>query len=317
MALWGQAALLQEQTTKFSNKGETMILTGTIVKAVSGFYYVEINGSVYECRARGVFRNNKLTPLVGDHCEMEMLEASEQKGNVVKLLERKNAFVRPPVANIDQMGIVFAAAAPDPIPFLIDKLTVVAEHHHIKPFLIMNKTDLSSELAEHLPHTYQLAGYRVFCVSAAEQKGIEALKEQLQNQVTVFAGCSGVGKSSLLNLLGSDIRLETGGVSRKIQRGRHTTRTVELFSLGDNTFVADSPGFSSLDIQDIRVTELEACFPELHEYIGKCRFRGCSHISEPDCAVREALAQGKIARSRYESYVQMYQILKEIKEWQR
>ncbi len=294
-----------------------MILTGTIVKAVSGFYYVQTNAGIYECRARGIFRNNKLTPLVGDHCEIEVLEEPEQKGNVVKLLERKNAFVRPPVANIDQMGIVFAAAAPDPIPFLIDKLTVIAEHHQIKPFLVMNKTDLMTEVAEHLPHAYRLAGYQVFCVSAAKGKGTEALKEQLQDQVTVFAGCSGVGKSSLLNLLGDDICLETGGVSRKIQRGRHTTRTVELFSLGPTTFVADSPGFSSLDIQDIRAAELEDCFPELRKYVGKCRFRGCSHTSEPECAVRSALEQGEIAKSRYESYVQMYQILKDIKEWQR
>lgn len=294
-----------------------MILTGTIVKAVSGFYYVETTDGIYECRARGVFRNHKLTPLVGDHCEIEVLDEADQKGNVVKLLERKNAFVRPPVANIDQMGIVFAAAAPDPIPFFIDKLTVVAEHHHIKPFLVMNKTDLITEFAQHLPQIYQLAGYEVFCVSATEKKGVETLKEQLKNKVTVFAGCSGVGKSSLVNLLGDDIRLETGGVSRKIQRGRHTTRTVELFSLGEATFVADSPGFSSLDIQDIRAAELEECFPELHTYIGKCRFRGCSHTSEPGCFVQEALAQGKIAQSRYDSYVQMYQILKEIKEWQR
>lgn len=294
-----------------------MILTGTIVKSVSGFYYVQTEQGIYECRARGVFRNKKQTPLVGDRCETEVLDEKEQKGNVITLLERKNAFVRPPIANIDQMGIVFAAAAPDPIPFLIDKLTVIAEHRQIKPLLVMNKCDLMTDFAKKLHDVYASVGYPFFCASAVREEGLESLKEHLKNHVTVFAGCSGVGKSSIMNLIGEHICLETGGVSRKIRRGRHTTRTVELFSFDATTFVADSPGFSNLDIRDIRVSELEECFPELREYTGQCRFRGCSHIGEPDCAVQEALAQGKIAKSRYESYVQMYQILKDIKEWQR
>lgn len=292
-------------------------MTGTIVKSVSGFYYVQTEQGIYECRARGVFRNKKQTPLVGDRCDIEVLDEKDRKGNVITLSERKNAFVRPPIANIDQMGIVFAAAAPEPIPFLIDKLTVIAEHRQIKPFLVMNKSDLMTDFAKTLQNIYASAGYPLFCVSAIQEKGLEPLREHLKNHVTVFAGCSGVGKSSIMNLLGEHICLETGGVSRKIQRGRHTTRTVELFSFDATTFAADSPGFSNLDIRDIRVSELEECFPELREYTGQCRFRGCSHIGEPDCAVQEALAQGKIAKSRYESYVQMYQILKDIKEWQR
>ncbi len=290
---------------------------GIIVKALSGFYYVETEGNLYECRARGAFRNQKIIPLVGDRCEIVVLDEVQKKGNVTGLLPRKNTFIRPPIANIDQMGIVFAAAAPIPIPYLIDQLTVVAEHHQIRPFLVMNKMDLQKEENNSLQQAYQLAQYEIFCVSATEKRGIADLRQYLNGKVTVLAGCSGVGKSSILNLLGTNICVQTGGVSKKIQRGRHTTRTVELFPLDQRTFVADSPGFSSLDITQIRAEDLASCFPEIRSYQDGCRFRGCSHVGEPGCVIKEAVQQGRIAQSRYNSYVQMYQTLKEIKEWQR
>lgn len=288
------------------------MLKGTILKGIGGFYYIDTEKGIYECKARGIFRKNKITPIAGDICEIE--EISDSVGNIVKIDKRKNEFIRPPIANIDNMFIVFAAANPMPVTLLIDKLTVIAEKQGIKPIITINKMDLSDEETEEFIKTYRLAGFEVICVSAKKREGIEQIKAHLKNKLSVFAGCSGVGKSSILNLIAPDAEFETGSISRKIKRGKNTTREVVLFPT-DGGYIADTPGFSFLEITDIKANELEEYFYEFEDYIGNCRFRGCSHINEPDCEVKKALSDGKIGETRYQSYVQIYEKLKDIKEW--
>ncbi len=286
-------------------------MQGIIVKGIGGFYYIKTSEGIVECKARGVFRKKGLTPLVGDACEIS------PDGSIEKILPRRNEFIRPPIANVDNMFIVFAAAEPSPVTEVTDKLTVAAERSCVTPYIIINKMDISEEETAELVEAYKKTGYKVFTVSAKNGDGIEEIKAELTGKTSVFAGCSGVGKTSIMNLILPEADLETGRVSEKISRGRHTTREVTLLTLAGGGYVADTPGFSSLEIDDIRATELEDYFPEFDEYKGHCRFRGCSHIGEPDCAVKEALKAGAIGKSRYESYVRFYERLKNIKEWER
>ncbi len=286
-------------------------MQGTIIKGIGGFYYVKASQTVYECKARGVFRKQRITPTIGDIVE---IEADGEKGSIVDILDRRSYLVRPPVANIDTMLLVSAASSPEPNLFLMDKMLVNAEISHISPVVCINKTDLARR--DDLTDIYKSAGYKVFSVSAEKNEGIVELTSYLKGRTTAFAGLSGVGKSSLLNII-TDGMLETGSVSEKIQRGKHTTRHVELFELCDGGFVLDTPGFSSLEIEGIKADELWQYFPEMRDSQNKCRFRGCSHINEPDCYIKDKLKNGEILPSRYESYVQLYNQLKSVKEWEK
>lgn len=286
-------------------------MIGTIIKGIGGFYYVKASGDIYECKARGVFRKQKITPMIGDRVEIEL---NGGKGSIAKILPRSSFLIRPPVANVDTMMLVAAAAAPEPNLFLIDKMLVNAEINNIKPAVCINKTDIINR--KDLEDIYSSAGYRVFTVSAETHTGTDTLIDYLKGRTTAFAGLSGVGKSSLLSIITDDC-LEVGSVSDKIQRGRHTTRHVELFELADGGFVLDTPGFSSLEVEGIKAEDLWQYFPEMAQSQNKCRFRGCSHINEPCCYVKEMVERGDIAPSRYESYTQLYNKLKSVKEWEK
>ena len=290
-------------------------MEGIIIKGIGGFYYIETADGIYECKARGIFRKEKITTLAGDRCLIQTM--SDFKGNNEEILPRKNSFVRPPVANIDTMIIVFAAASPAPVPELVDKLSVIAMSAGASPAIVINKTDLDKALADDLLKSYEPTGFEIFTVSAKTGEGIDALREYLKGKISVFAGCSGVGKSSVLNCVLPNADLKTGRVSEKIGRGRHTTRDVTLIPTGVGGYIADTPGFSSLEIENIAADELAGYFPEFEPYKYDCRFRGCSHINEPDCCVKNAVAAGKIGLSRYESYKQLYLVLKEIKQWKK
>jgi ribosome biogenesis GTPase len=285
-----------------------MRLKGTIIKGIGGFYYVRAaDGSVHECRACGRFRKEHILPMIGDDVEIE-------NSSVVEIYPRRSYLTRPPVANIDSLIVVAAAAQPDPNLFLLDKMLVTAEYKEIEPIVCINKTDLKS--SDDLRLIYETAGYRTLCVCAQTGEGTDKLIPILSNKTTAFAGLSGVGKSTILSDI-TGIGLETGGVSEKIHRGRHTTRHVELMEVHGGGLVFDTPGFSSLEMEDIKVADLWKCFPEMRGFDGLCRFRGCAHVAEPDCAVREAVERGDIAQSRYESYKQIYDILKQRKDWEK
>ena len=286
-------------------------MTGKIIKGIGGFYYVKASDSVYECKARGIFRKQKVTPMIGDKVEIEL---DGEKGSITEILPRSSFLVRPPVANVDTMVLVVAAASPQPNLFLIDKMLVNAEMNGIEPVICINKTDIA--LREDIVGIYSKAGYKVLSVSAQTNAGTDKLFDFLKDKTTAFAGLSGVGKSSLLSII-TDDALETGSVSEKIQRGKHTTRHVELFELPHGGFVLDTPGFSSLEVEGIKAEELQRYFPEMADCNDRCRFRGCSHINEPDCSVKEKLKNGDVAQSRYDSYVQIYNQLKSVKDWEK
>ncbi|MBR7133115.1 MAG: ribosome small subunit-dependent GTPase A [Clostridia bacterium] len=290
-------------------------MNGIIIKALSGFYYVSCDGQTYECKARGSFRKSGVSPLVGDRVEFEITD--DDKGVVNEILPRKNCISRPPVANIDKLFIISAFASPAPNTLLIDKMTVIAEHNGIEPIIVFNKCDMGS-FAE-WECIYKKSGFRVYTVSADSGEGIEALEAELENSVSAFTGNSGVGKSSLLNrLFGSDIIL-TGEVSEKLGRGRHTTRHTEIYRLPCGGFVADTPGFSSLELEtdDYTVKEnLPFYFREFSEISDNCRFSTCTHTGEKGCAVTEAVASGKIAESRHSSYCELFAQMKDLKPWE-
>lgn len=290
-----------------------MLLNGTIIKGIGGFYYVDTDEGIIECRARGKFRKNEILPTVGDKV---LIETTDMKQGSVKEIEaRKNALIRPAVSNIDTLMIVAAVANPMPDTSLIDKMLVIASSRGIKGALCINKSDLDDAgETEKLKECYEKAGYTVYVTSAEKGEGIEELRSSLRNKTTAFAGLSGVGKSSILTII-TGKELETGDTSR-IERGKHTTRHVELMRIEDG-YVFDTPGFSQLEVEDIKASELKEHFPEIEKCDGFCRFRGCSHTKEPDCAVKEALEKGNISLSRYDSYVKMYEKLKLIKDWER
>lgn len=288
-------------------------MKGTIIKGIGGFYYVDTSDGIVECRARGKFRKNEILPMVGDRVEIEI--APSGQGSVKVIEERKNYLVRPAVSNIDLLVIVAAISNPEPDTALIDKMSVIASMQGIEVALCINKSDLDADdCVEKIKSAYEKAGINVFVTSAEKGEGIEALKEALKGKTTAFSGLSGVGKSSLLKIItGND--LETGSTS-KIERGRHTTRHVELMKTSFG-YVFDTPGFSQLEIENLKCGELREYFPEIWEREGLCRFRGCSHTAEPDCAVKKAVENGEIAQSRYESYKMLYDKLKLIKDWER
>ena len=291
-------------------------MEGRILKALSGFYYVDSGeGPLIQCRARGRFRHQKITPLVGDRVRMTPLE--EGTGVLDSILPRKNAFQRPAVANIDLLVVVASGAVPVTDPFLIDRVAAIAEHKGCECLICVNKCDLDQ--GDELCRIYQAAGFPTLRVSAETGQGIPALAEAIAGKVSAFTGNSGVGKSSILNALEPDFRLPVGEVSDKLGRGRHTTRHVELFRLSNGAVVADTPGFSSFDAeleQELGIEELPQAFREFRPYLGQCRFIGCAHVKEKGCAVREALAEGKISPSRHASYVRLYQQAREVRPWE-
>jgi len=288
---------------------------GKIVKALSGFYYVQDDEKLIQCRGRGVFRKNKITPLVGD--EVEYQAENDLEGYILEVFERKNELVRPPICNVDQAILVFSAVEPDFSPTLLDRFLVLIEANEINPIIVISKADLipSNEIREKVDSyakDYQNAGYTVLLTSTVESTVEKDLLPYLNDHISVFAGQSGVGKSSLLNVLRPDLELKTNDISSHLGRGKHTTRHVELIPVGTG-FVADTPGFSSLDFTGIEVEDLTYCFPEMRERSGDCKFRGCTHVKEPKCAIKEAVEAGEIPQYRYDHYLTFVEEIKDRK----
>ena len=286
---------------------------GKIVKGIAGFYYVSVAGSgIYECKAKGAFRQKKMKPLVGDNVSIDIIDEEEKKGNVVEILPRKNALVRPAVANVDQALVIFAGTSPKPNLNLLDRFLLMMEQQNVPTLICFNKEDLASEAEiQELRDAYGTCGYPLFFVSARQQEGIEPLRAALEGKTTTVAGPSGVGKSSITNALQENVQMETGEISKKLKRGKHTTRHSQVIPVGHDTYLMDTPGFSSLYLTDIEEQELKAYFPEFRRYEEQCRFQGCRHIHEPDCGVKAALAEHKISQLRYEDYLGLYNELKE------
>ena len=294
-----------------------MNMQGKIIKGIAGFYYVHVvESGVYECKAKGIFRKDGIKPLVGDDVEIEITHEADMEGNIMAILPRRNELVRPAVANIDQALVIFAVTKPRPHFNLLDRFLVMMERKKIPTVLCFNKTDIAGEdEIEELKKIYAGCGCSLLFTSAREEKNIEELKALLRGKTTTVAGPSGVGKSSLINRLQSEVQMETGTISRKIERGKHTTRHSELIVLGENSYIVDTPGFSSLYVDGFEKEELKYCFPEFSEYEGSCRFGGCDHIHEPGCAVKEAVEAGTIHRVRYEDYVGIYREIQERKKY--
>ena len=292
-------------------------MQGKIIKGIAGFYYVNVvESGVYECKAKGVFRKEKIKPLVGDNVRIEILDEENKTGNIVEIFPRKNELIRPAVANIDQALVVFAVTKPTPHFNLLDRFLVMMERKEIPVVLCFNKKDIatSPEIAE-LEAIYEKCGYPIVFTSALEQENIEEIRRLLLKKTTAIAGPSGVGKSSLINLLQNQVQMETGTISRKIERGKHTTRHSELIAVDADSYIMDTPGFSSLYVNDFEKEELKYYFREFASYEGQCRFQGCDHVHEPGCAVKEALEEGKIHPIRYKNYLEMYTKLKEKKRY--
>lgn len=289
-------------------------LKGTIIKGIGGFYYVEAADEIFECKARGVFRKEKLTPLVGDKVTVSINDNAEN--TVDEIMPRKNVLTRPPVVNIDNLIIVVSTVEPKPSTLVIDKLIAVAEHKDIEPVIVITKSDLAS--AREIYDIYTLAGFNTIAVSNETGSGIDEVKAVLKGKISALTGNSGVGKTSLLNNLDSSLDLKTAHISKKLGRGRHTTRQAELYRVCGG-FVVDTPGFSSFEIDKddiIMKDELPYCFRDFSEYIDKCKFSpSCTHTADKGCAVIEAVNEGKISKSRHNSYVQLYNSVKDIKEW--
>lgn len=292
-------------------------MQGKIIKGIAGFYYVNVvESGVYECKAKGVFRKEKIKPLVGDNVRIEILDEENKTGNIVEIFPRKNELIRPAVANIDQALVVFAVTKPTPHFNLLDRFLVMMERKEIPVVLCFNKKDIatSPEIAE-LEAIYEKCGYPIVFTSALEQENIEEIRRLLLKKTTAIAGPSGVGKSSLINLLQNQVQMETGTISRKIERGKHTTRHSELIAVDADSYIMDTPGFSSLYVNDFEKEELKYYFREFASYEGQCRFQGCDHVHEPGCAVKEALEEGNIHPVRYKNYLEMYTELKEKKRY--
>jgi len=286
---------------------------GVIIKGIGGFYDVISDNEVYRCRPRGKFRKLGITPMVGDRVRISP-QATAHEGILEEIFPRKNTLIRPPVANIDSLAVVMAAEHPSPDFFVIDKLIISAERMGIFIILVINKIDLvKPEIIENIKLQYANSGYPIYCVSGKFGHGMEELSKALSG-ITTLAGQSGVGKSTIINKLNPGMELKTGNISKKIRRGRHTTRHVELLLLPYGGMVVDTPGFSQLELKDVDPLELQECYPEFNKYRHECYFSGCIHTSEPRCKVRQAVEEGSISKERYERYIR---ILEEIRESRR
>lgn len=292
-------------------------MQGKIIKGIAGFYYVHVpEQGVYECKAKGAFRKQGKKPLVGDDVEITVLDQEAHIGNVVSILKRKNALIRPAVANVDQAMVLFAAASPEPNFNLLDRFLIMMLRQEVPTIVCFNKRDIvsDSKITE-LKEIYSKCGYELLFISVHTGEGLQQIKNLLQDKTTVLAGPSGVGKSSLMNWLHPDAHMETGQVSEKIQRGKHTTRHSELIHVEGNTYVMDTPGFSSLYLENMEKEELKEYFIEFRNYQQKCKFLGCNHINEPSCGVKAALEAGEISSVRYQNYVTLFEELKNMRKW--
>lgn len=289
-------------------------MTGKIIKGIAGFYYVhDGHETVYECRAKGIFRSRGIKPVVGDNVEFVVLDEEKAEGSIEEILPRKNVLVRPASANVDQALVVFAITQPEPNLNLLDRFLIMMEAQEVPVTICFNKTDLGEkDRQEEYRKTYEQAGYPVLFVSSREEVGVERIREVLRGKTTILAGPSGVGKSSLTNQILPKAVMETGSISEKIKRGKHTTRHAELFCVEENTYLCDTPGFSSMYLEDIESGALKYYFPEFEPFADACKFQAdCVHIGEPVCGVKDALESGKLSESRYENYRILYQELKE------
>ncbi len=293
-------------------------MQGRIIKGIAGFYYVEVKGqTVYECKAKGIFRKDNIKPIVGDNVEIEIIDEDTRQGNLVKILPRTNALIRPPVANVDQAVILFAIVKPNPNYNLLDKFLIMMRQYGLPVIICFNKQDIATkEEQQELYDAYEKCGYKVLFISVKEEKGLDELKALLRGKTSTLAGPSGVGKSSLLNKLVPDAQMQTGELSRKIDRGKNTTRHSELFLVkeltddADETFIIDTPGFTSLELRDVTTDSLMGYYPEFDEHEPECRFGGCAHIAEPDCGVKNAVEAGEVSKVRYDNYKIIYSELK-------
>ena len=292
-------------------------MQGKIIKGIAGFYYVYVDGAgIYECKAKGAFRKEKMKPLVGDDVEVAPISEEKKTGNVERILPRRKELIRPAVSNIDMALVIFAAAKPEPNLNLLDRFLCMMEFQGVPVTILFNKCDLvTEEELQRLKGIYEPAGYHVMGISVHRENGVEEVRSLLAGKTATVAGPSGVGKSSLVNALQSGIHMETGEISTKIDRGKHTTRHAEIIPLGKQSFIMDTPGFSSMDLPGFEKEELWTCYPEFRDYEPRCRFRGCSHINEPDCGVKEALEQGLISPVRYGNYKLLYEELKNMRRY--
>lgn len=291
-------------------------MQGKIIKGIAGFYYVYTAAGVVECKAKGIFRKDKIKPLVGDNVEIQIIDEKELTGNIINILPRNNALIRPASANIDQALVIFAIVKPNPNYNLLDRFLITMEKQGLPSVICFNKKDIATpEEEEELRNAYGGCGYQVLFVSGAKEEGMEEIHSCLQGKTTVVAGPSGVGKSTIINALYPQANMETGEISKKIERGKHTTRHAQLFALDSETFIMDTPGFTSLSLGDMEKEELAEYYPEFAEYEVNCKFGGCAHLSEPVCGIKEALSEGKISRVRYDNYAVLYEELKNRKKY--
>lgn len=292
-------------------------MTGKIIKGIAGFYYVHDGlGCVYACRAKGIFRNKKIKPLVGDDVDFSVLSQEEAEGNINEILPRKNMLIRPAVSNVDQALVVFSVCHPAPNCNLLDRFLVAMEQQKVPVVICFNKVDLCTEAeAERLRCVYENPGYPVILTSARDRRGLEEVRSVMRGKTTVLAGPSGVGKSSLTNQIHPAAAMETGQISRKIERGKHTTRHSELFWVEEGTFMMDTPGFSSMFVEGMQAKDLKDYFPEFASWEHECRFLGCAHMEEPVCGVKKAVENNQISTERYENYRLIYEELKQKKKY--
>lgn len=291
-------------------------MRGKIIKGIAGFYYVHTPSGLLECKAKGIFRKEGIKPLVGDMVEVEFTDTENLSGNITDILPRQNMLIRPAAANIDQALVIFAIVKPNPNYNLLDRFLITMEKQEIPCIICFNKEDIATDQEkEELIKAYSGCGYKVLFVSGKNGQGIEEIKQLLRGKTTVVAGPSGVGKSTIINVLCPQAHMETGEISRKIERGKHTTRHAELFAVSEDTYICDTPGFTSLSLGEMEKEELQSFYPEFLQYEKECRFYGCAHISEPVCGVRNALLEGKISKVRYDNYVLLYEELKNRKKY--
>lgn len=286
-------------------------MKGKIIKGIAGFYYVFIEKKgIYECKAKGIFRNKDIKPLVGDNVIIEIIKEEDKVGNIVEILERHNTLLRPNVANVDQGLIIFATTNPQPNLNLLDRFLIMMLQQKVETIICFNKKDLVEKKdLKILKETYVKCGYQVIVTSTYTKEGLDLLGNKLNNKTTVLAGPSGVGKSSIINILVPSADMEIGDISKKLKRGRHTTRHSEIFYVKENTYIIDTPGFSSLEVKDIEKEELKDYYPEFIHHEGKCRFNGCLHVNEPNCSVKDALARGELSQIRYENYKMLLELV--------
>lgn len=284
-------------------------MTGKIIRGLAGFYYVHVeNVGILECKAKGIFRKKSMKPLVGDNVTVDLLDEDNMLGSITEILPRKNSLIRPEVANVDQAMVIFAATVPKPNFNLLDRFMLMMKDKEVPVIICINKTDTApEEILDEIAMNYQNSGCSMLLTSTVTGDGMEELKKAITGKTTVFAGPSGVGKSSVMNKVFPEASMEIGEISEKIKRGKHTTRHSEIFSLGDSTYLVDTPGFTSLEIPDIEKEDLRYYYKEFEPYEGTCKFLSCVHLHEPSCGVKEALEQGAISKIRYQNYLQIYE----------